>query len=76
MTILLITHRLSTVRSADVIYVLEQGRVVESGSWEALLAQAEGRLRALCRAQGIESDELGRDWGLRSVSPWGDAHGS
>jgi ATP-binding cassette, subfamily C, bacterial len=52
MTILVITHRLSTIRRADVVYVLEQGRLVESGSWDALV-QKDRRFGALCRAQGI-----------------------
>ncbi len=38
MTIVIVTHRFATVRNADVIYFLEKGRVVESGSWDALLA--------------------------------------
>jgi ATP-binding cassette subfamily B protein len=37
-TVLLISHRFSSVRSADRIYVLEDGRVVESGDHEALMA--------------------------------------
>jgi len=37
-TILLITHRLANVRRADRIYVLDRGRVVESGPHEQLLA--------------------------------------
>lgn len=53
-TIVVITHRLSTIRNADMIYVVERGRVVESGSWPALLAGSVGRFRALCDAQGIE----------------------
>jgi len=38
-TIVVIAHRLSTVRRADQILVLEQGRIVESGSHEQLLAK-------------------------------------
>lgn len=51
-TILIITHRLFTIRRADVIYVLEQGQTVESGSWEALLSRS-GRFKVLARAQSI-----------------------
>ena len=52
-TIVAITHRLSTIRNADMIYVVERGRVVESGTWQALLAAPAGRFRALCEAQGV-----------------------
>jgi ATP-binding cassette subfamily B protein len=37
-TVLLISHRFSSVRSADRIYVLDTGRVVESGDHETLMA--------------------------------------
>lgn len=53
MTIVVITHRLSTIRRADVIHVLERGRLVQSGDWDLLVAQ-DGRFRELCRAQGID----------------------
>ncbi|RHM63523.1 MULTISPECIES: ABC transporter ATP-binding protein [Coprobacillaceae] len=40
-TVIMIAHRLSTVRDADCIYVLENGRIVESGKHEDLL-EAKG----------------------------------
>jgi ATP-binding cassette subfamily C protein len=52
-TVLVIAHRLSTVREADRIHVLEAGRVVEAGTWSELVSRSEGRFRALCEAQGV-----------------------
>ena len=49
-TALIIAHRLSTVRDADRIIVIEDGRIVEDGSYEALLA-ADGRFARLHRSQ-------------------------
>ncbi len=37
-TVVLITHRLASVRHADLVHVLDQGRLVESGSPDELLA--------------------------------------
>jgi ATP-binding cassette subfamily B protein len=37
--VLFISHRFSSVRSADRIYVLEDGQIVESGSHAALMAE-------------------------------------
>jgi ATP-binding cassette, subfamily B, bacterial len=49
-TVLLITHRLTTAMRADVICVMEEGQVVESGSHPQLLAQG-GRYAALWAQQ-------------------------
>jgi ATP-binding cassette subfamily B protein len=49
-TVVLVAHRLSTVKDADLIYVLHQGRVAEHGSHRELLARA-GWYAALWRAQ-------------------------
>ncbi len=45
-TSFVVAHRLSTIRRADLILVLENGRVVESGNHDELLERA-GRYRAL-----------------------------
>jgi ATP-binding cassette, subfamily B, bacterial MsbA len=45
-TIFVVAHRLSTIRTADRIYVLEDGQVIESGSFSELL-EHNGRFRQL-----------------------------
>ena len=39
-TRVVIAHRLSTIINADRIYVLEQGKVVQAGTYEQLMAQS------------------------------------
>jgi ATP-binding cassette subfamily C protein len=65
---LLIAHRLSSVRQADMIYVLEAGRVVETGDWDQLMARTGGRFRALCLAQGLDSPPAGVPSSSRPVA--------
>ncbi|MFI5770730.1 ABC transporter ATP-binding protein [Streptomyces sp. NPDC051658] len=62
-TAVVIAHRLSTVRAADLILVVENGQIVERGTHDELLA-AGGRYEELYRTQfenpGTEHAELGR----------------
>ena len=43
-TVLLIAHRISTIRSADHIIVVEQGKIRQQGSFDQLLAQPDSYL--------------------------------
>jgi ATP-binding cassette subfamily B protein len=57
-TTLVIAHRLSTVRHADRIVVMEHGRIVESGRHDDLLSR-EGAYTALWRVQtGLRPEEV------------------
>ena len=49
-TTLAVAHRLSTIQAADVIHVVDHGRIAESGSHDELLAR-DGIYRALYRVQ-------------------------
>lgn len=55
-TSFVIAHRLSTVRGADYIYVLDSGRVVEEGSHEHLLS-ISGLYAELCRTSFLDEQE-------------------
>lgn len=54
-TTLVIAHRLSTVRDADRVVVLDEGRVVESGTHESLLEDENGLYRRLVERQWMGS---------------------
>ena len=59
-TSLVIAHRLSTIRRADVILVVDGGRVVETGNHDSLLA-AGGLYADLYRTQFQPQDDGGSD---------------
>ena len=58
-TTLVIAHRLSTVRHADVLYVLDAGRVVEQGTHDALVARGGVYARLLARREAWVEGGLG-----------------
>ncbi len=72
-TAIVIAHRLSTVRRADLIVVLERGRVVEMGRHDELLARPGGAYARLYAMQivvgrrgpgagGLQGETLGLPW--------------
>jgi ATP-binding cassette subfamily B protein len=52
-TAILIAHRLSTIRRVDRILVFEAGRIVEEGSHDALMANADGHYRRMFDMQTL-----------------------
>ena len=65
-TTFVIAHRLSTVRNADKIVVVEGGEIVEEGHHSALMGQG-GRYREMVDRQrganGLWPGAEGQDWG-------------
>ena len=59
-TSIVIAHRLSTVRKADKIVVMERGRIVESGTHNVLL-QNDGKYRRLYELQFASEEDLSND---------------
>jgi ABC-type multidrug transport system fused ATPase/permease subunit len=51
-TVLVVAHRFSAVRAADVIHVIEDGRVIESGTWDEL-DRLGRRFRVLKELQSV-----------------------
>jgi len=52
-TIICIAHRLSTIQSADRIYHLQAGKIIEEGTFKELIDSKEGSFRKTAKLQGI-----------------------
>ena len=52
-TIICIAHRLSTIQSADRIYYLEAGKIIEEGTFKELIDRKESSFRKTAKLQGI-----------------------
>ena len=51
MTVIVVAHRLSTIRSADIICVIESGNIVEQGSHDDLITNKNGIYSKLIERQ-------------------------
>ena len=56
-TLIIITHRLSSIFEADIIHVLENGRVIESGNHQRLIA-LQGKYYSFCKHQLLGFENL------------------
>jgi len=52
-TVMIIAHRLSTVRNCDYIYVLKEGRIVDEGSFDELYKDKNSIFSKMCQAQNL-----------------------
>ena len=57
-TIVIIAHRLSTMRRCDWLYVFADGRVIEQGGFNELYAKTDSAFRRMCEQQGVLPLEL------------------
>jgi len=48
---MVVAHRLSTIRNADIIFVVQDGNVIESGDHTELIKNPDGAYSALIRRQ-------------------------
>ena len=55
-TVVIIAHRLSAVRHADTIIVMDRGEVRETGSHDELVARPDGIYAHLCALQATGKD--------------------
>lgn len=52
-TCLTIAHRLSTISNADVIAVIDQGRVIEQGTYDQLIQRNDSNFKELVKKQTV-----------------------
>lgn len=58
MSVMIVAHRLSTIRNADIIFVVQDGKVVEQGNHSELIEKEDGAYASLVRRQMNVQKEL------------------
>lgn len=53
MTVVIIAHRLSTIKNSDLIYVIEKGKIIESGTYEDLTYNTNSRFSKMVQIQSL-----------------------
>ena len=53
MTVVIIAHRLSTIKNSDLIYVIEEGRILESGTYDDLTLNSKSRFSKMVAIQSL-----------------------
>ena len=61
MSVMIVAHRLSTIRNADIIFVIQDGQVVEQGKHSELIEKENGPYASLVRRQMNVHKELDGD---------------
>ncbi|MFD2017311.1 ATP-binding cassette domain-containing protein [Vibrio olivae] len=64
-TMIVVAHRLSTIRHADSILVLDKGHLIEQGDHPHLMTLDQGRYRAMYQLQQQEQSRSSRDLNQR-----------
>ena len=58
MTVMIVAHRLSTIRNADIIFVVQDGQVVEQGNHKELIQNTDGPYARLIQRQMLAQQKL------------------
>ena len=58
LTVIIVAHRLSTIKNVDLIYVIDEGKLVEKGTFNELITDKNSKFSKLASMQSLESDSF------------------